>query len=99
MVLIVGMARSGIAAARLLHSRGQSVFATDSGEAPLRSELDSLGIPYETGGHSQARFLEAEENLVDAVPADPEIVDRDAREVSRELLRDSRLHRCHALDE
>ena len=61
MVLIVGMARSGVAAARLLHERGQSVFVTDSGDAPLRSELDSLGIPYETGGHPPARFLEAEE--------------------------------------
>jgi UDP-N-acetylmuramoylalanine--D-glutamate ligase len=61
MVLIVGMARSGVAAARLLQSRGKSVFATDSGAAPLRSELDSLGIPYEAGGHTASRFLEAEE--------------------------------------
>ena len=61
MVLIVGMARSGVAAAKLLQSRGKSVFATDSGAAPLRSELDSLGIPYEAGGHTASRFLEAEE--------------------------------------
>src|SRR6185436_399742 len=59
-----GMARSGIAAARLLQAHGQSVFATDSGEAPFRSELDNLGIPYETGGHTEARFLEAEEIVV-----------------------------------
>lgn len=62
--MIVGMARSGIAAARLLHSRGKSVFATDSGDAPLRSELDGLGIPYETGGHTQSRFLAADEIVV-----------------------------------
>jgi UDP-N-acetylmuramoylalanine--D-glutamate ligase len=61
MVLIVGMARSGVAAAKLLQSRGKSVFATDSGNAPLRSELDSLGISYEAGGHTTSRFLEAEE--------------------------------------
>jgi len=61
MVLIVGMARSGVAAAKLLQSRGKTVFATDSGAAPLRSELDTLGIPYEAGGHTSARFLEAEE--------------------------------------
>jgi UDP-N-acetylmuramoylalanine--D-glutamate ligase len=71
MVLIVGMARSGIAAARLLQSRGKSVFATDSGKAPLRSELDSLSIPYETGGHTAARFLEAEEIVMSpGVPLD-----------------------------
>ena len=71
MVLIVGMARSGVAAARLLQSRGQSVFVTDSGNAPLRSELDSLGIPYETGGHTAARFLEAEEIVMSpGVPLD-----------------------------
>jgi len=71
MVLIVGMARSGVAAARLLHSRGLSVFATDSGDAPLRSELDRLGIPYETGGHSPERFLQAEEIVVSpGVPLD-----------------------------
>jgi len=71
MVLIVGMARSGVAAARLLQSRGKSVFATDSGAAPLRSELDSLGIPYEAGGHTAARFLEAEEIVMSpGVPLD-----------------------------
>jgi UDP-N-acetylmuramoylalanine--D-glutamate ligase len=71
MVLIVGMARSGIAAAKLLRSRGKSVFATDSGAAPLRSELDSLGIPYEAGGHTASRFLEAEEIVMSpGVPLD-----------------------------
>ena len=71
MVLIVGMARSGIAAARLLHERGQSVFVTDSGDAPLRAELDSLGIPYETGGHTAERFLTAEEIVMSpGVPMD-----------------------------
>lgn len=71
MVLIVGMARSGVAAAKLLQSRGKSVFATDSGNAPLRSELDSLGIPYESGGHTAARFLEAEEIVMSpGVPLD-----------------------------
>jgi UDP-N-acetylmuramoylalanine--D-glutamate ligase len=71
MVLIVGMARSGIAAARLLHGRGQSVFATDSGDAPLHTELDRLGISYETRGHTAARFLEADEIVVSpGVPLD-----------------------------
>ncbi|HLQ78850.1 MAG TPA: UDP-N-acetylmuramoyl-L-alanine--D-glutamate ligase [Terriglobia bacterium] len=67
----MGMARSGIAAARLLHERGKSVFVTDSGDAPLRGELDSLGIPYETGGHTPERFLSAEEIVMSpGVPLD-----------------------------
>src|SRR5215471_6926958 len=71
MVLIVGMARSGIAAARLLHHRGIPVFVTDAGEPPLRRELDELGIPYETGGHTASRFLEAEEVVMSpGVPLD-----------------------------
>jgi len=71
MVLIVGMARSGVAAAKLLQSRGKSVFATDSGKAPLRSEFDTLGIPYESGGHTAERFLEAEEIVMSpGVPLD-----------------------------
>src|SRR6185369_9039819 len=71
MVLIVGMARSGVAAAKLLQSRGKSVFATDSGKAALRSELDNIGIPYETGGHTTERFLEAEEIVMSpGVPLD-----------------------------
>jgi UDP-N-acetylmuramoylalanine--D-glutamate ligase len=71
MVLIVGMARSGVAAARLLHHRGIPVFVTDSGDPPLRRELDELGIPCETGGHTEARFLEAEEIVMSpGVPLD-----------------------------
>src|SRR5262245_55931912 len=71
MVLIVGMARSGVAAARLLHHRGIPVFVTDSGDPPLRRELDALGIPNETGGHTQARFLEADEIVMSpGVPLD-----------------------------
>ena len=47
------------------------MFATDSGSAPLRSELDSLGIPYEAGGHTAERFLEAEEIVMSpGVPLD-----------------------------
>jgi UDP-N-acetylmuramoylalanine--D-glutamate ligase len=64
------MARSGIAAARLLAESGVSVFVTDSGK-PSTSELDALGIPYETGGHSIDRFLAADEIVVSpGVPLD-----------------------------
>lgn len=70
MILVVGMARSGIAAAKLLQSRGASVFVTDSG-SPSTSELQAAGIPFETGGHTIERFLEAEEIVVSpGVPLD-----------------------------
>jgi len=64
MILVVGMARSGIAAARLLKSRGASVFVTDSGKSDASGELDRLGIPWEAGQHSVERFLQADEIVV-----------------------------------
>jgi UDP-N-acetylmuramoylalanine--D-glutamate ligase len=71
MILVVGMARSGIAAARLLKSRGQSVFVTDSGKAQSSAELDTLGIAWEAGQHTTARFLSADEIVVSpGVPLD-----------------------------
>lgn len=70
MILVVGMARSGLAAARLLQSRGRAVFVTDAG-APPADELDSLRVPYETGGHTLSKFLEADEIVVSpGVPSD-----------------------------
>ena len=71
MVLVVGMARSGIAAARLLQSHGRSVFVTDSGQPAGAAELDAAGIPYETGHHTRLMFLDAEEIVVSpGVPVD-----------------------------
>jgi UDP-N-acetylmuramoylalanine--D-glutamate ligase len=71
MVLVVGMARSGIAAARLLQSRGHSVFVTDSGKGASTDILEAEGIPYETGGHSDRLFQEAEEIVISpGVPLD-----------------------------
>ena len=64
MILVVGMARSGVAAARLLQSRGQQVFVSDSGTPRTTAELDALGIPWEAGQHTLSRFLEADEIVV-----------------------------------
>lgn len=58
-VVVVGLARSGIAAARRLHEMGARVFVTDSKE---RSLLDASlaqlpsGISVETGAHSEKTF-------------------------------------------
>ena len=64
MRVVVGLARSGVAAARLLHSRGESVFVTDSGKPRASAELDALGIPWEAGQHTAAKFLQADEIVV-----------------------------------
>jgi UDP-N-acetylmuramoylalanine--D-glutamate ligase len=64
MILVVGMARSGVAAAKLLQGRGYSVFVSDSGKPQSSAELDALGIPWEAGQHTVARFLSAEEIVV-----------------------------------
>ena len=70
MTLIVGMARSGIAAAKLLRGHGVDVFVSDSGK-PSTAELDAIGIPHETGRHTVSRFVEAQEIVVSpGVPLD-----------------------------
>ncbi|MEW5795126.1 MAG: UDP-N-acetylmuramoyl-L-alanine--D-glutamate ligase [Candidatus Zixiibacteriota bacterium] len=54
---IVGMARSGMAAAKLVQTLGGRPFVSDS--APLEkvssqcAELKNLGIPFEVGGHTE----------------------------------------------
>lgn len=62
--LIIGMARSGRAAAALLHRHGARVTiadhkrAEDLGEAV--AEMQALGVRVETGGHPSEAFREAE---------------------------------------
>jgi UDP-N-acetylmuramoylalanine--D-glutamate ligase len=46
--LVVGLARSGIAAARALKSRGEAVFGVDSGAPTELGDLDLAGIDYLT---------------------------------------------------
>jgi UDP-N-acetylmuramoylalanine--D-glutamate ligase len=57
---ILGLARSGISAARLARARGHDVFASDAGDtAELRAaaaEVRSLGGSAETGAHSPAQL-------------------------------------------
>lgn len=50
-ILIIGGARSGIAAARLLRAHGCAVTLTDSREVKEKSELESLGVRVADGGH------------------------------------------------
>ncbi len=60
-VTVIGGARSGLAAAKLLKRHGASVFLTEQKAATegMTAELDAAGIGYEFGGHT-IRALEAD---------------------------------------
>jgi len=66
-IAILGIARSGLAVAKLLKRHGAKIFLSDiKGEAELCesiSELKKLGIEYETGGHTE-RVIEGKELIV-----------------------------------
>lgn len=73
-VTVVGAARSGVAAARLLHAQGARVFVTDSGqiEPAFRRALRAEGIAFEEGGHSdraaRADFLATSPGVPSSIP-------------------------------
>ncbi|MFP5261151.1 MAG: UDP-N-acetylmuramoyl-L-alanine--D-glutamate ligase [Blastocatellia bacterium] len=74
-VLVVGVARSGVAAARLLASRGAMVIANDikpeSQLAREAEELRRLGVMLSLGGHPESLFANAELIVLSpGVPAD-----------------------------
>ena len=80
-VTVVGGARSGLAAARLLAAHGADVFLTERG-APtqgLEAALDEAGVAYEFGGHT-AHALEADFLVVSpGVPSTVNIVQKAQR--------------------
>ncbi|HYP26309.1 MAG TPA: UDP-N-acetylmuramoyl-L-alanine--D-glutamate ligase, partial [Blastocatellia bacterium] len=74
-VLVVGVARSGVAAARLLAAHGALVIANDlKPEAGLRveaEELRGLGVMISLGGHPESLFTNADLIVLSpGVPAD-----------------------------
>ncbi len=77
---IIGAARSGIAVAKLLKSKGGKVFLSDKSAADKLqqaiAELDQEGIAYEVGGNTE-RVLEADVVVLSpGVPSDALIVKR-----------------------
>jgi UDP-N-acetylmuramoylalanine--D-glutamate ligase len=72
---VVGLARSGVAAARALKSRGEAVFGFDSGEPSGLEALDLAGVPYRLGG-SGVEELESIGTVVKSpgVPKEAEVV-------------------------
>jgi len=82
-ISVIGAARSGLAAARLLRSRGVQVFVSEQGDAEsmpeARAELSKLGIPAEFGGHS-AKAQNANLMVVSpGVPSDSPVLQDAAR--------------------
>src|SRR6185295_13274028 len=76
-VLIVGLARSGVAVARLVASRGATVVANDAKpESEIREaaeELRKLGVTLSLGSHPESLFLDADLIVLSpGVPADLE---------------------------
>lgn len=62
-VLVLGLSKSGIAAAKLLHRHGYDVYLTESKDVEPNKELTDMGIHIETGGHSLS-FVENSEFAV-----------------------------------
>ncbi len=77
---VVGMARSGVAAALLAYDYGGQPFVSDSNEAKILAtqieRLDAVHIPYETGGHTD-RLLGCDYLIVSpGVPLNIDILSR-----------------------
>lgn len=61
-VVVLGAARSGIAAARFLKDKGNAVSLSDSGpiSGEIKAELAEMKIPWEEGGHTREWLTQAE---------------------------------------
>jgi len=86
-ISILGAARSGLAAARLLSTHGAVVFVSDQAAqlAPAGAVLAQAGIPCEFGGHSDRVFDAELIVLSPGVPTDAPVVRR-AREAGIRLV-------------
>ena len=86
-VTVAGAARSGIAAAKLLVSRGAAVTLSDARtEVPDAEPLRSIGVRLELGGHAAETFTDADLVVLSpGVPSDLPVV-RAARERGRPVI-------------
>jgi len=75
---VIGAARSGVAAAKLLRAQGATVFVSDQGSAEQLSratqDLTAAGIPFETGGHSDRVYECSLMVISPGVPSDGPVV-------------------------
>ncbi|MCK4271802.1 UDP-N-acetylmuramoyl-L-alanine--D-glutamate ligase, partial [bacterium] len=80
-VLVLGLARSGLAVARLLHQEGARVFGSDLKPMETLNEevrdLRGLGVEIEAGGHSERALAGADFVVVSpGIPRDVPILAR-----------------------
>lgn len=77
-VSVIGAARSGVAAAKLLQQQGAAVFVSDQQpESKLAShipQLTSMGIAFETGGHTDRAYDCSLMVISPGVPSDAPVV-------------------------
>ncbi|HYS42527.1 MAG TPA: UDP-N-acetylmuramoyl-L-alanine--D-glutamate ligase, partial [Geobacteraceae bacterium] len=74
-ILVVGLARTGVAVARFLAEQGAQVTVTDMKDdaelAPWMAKLEDLSINYQLGQHDKHTFLMADMIVVSpGVPMD-----------------------------
>ncbi|MDE6127402.1 MAG: UDP-N-acetylmuramoyl-L-alanine--D-glutamate ligase [Muribaculaceae bacterium] len=62
-IVVLGGGESGVGAAILAKAKGMDVFLSDAGSIAPRyaAELERRGIPFEQGGHTPERVLDADE--------------------------------------
>ncbi len=76
-IVILGGGESGVGAARLAQAKGHQVFLSDQGElkADYQAELNEYEIPFETGQHTLAHILAADEIIISpGIPEKSDIV-------------------------
>jgi NAD(P)-dependent dehydrogenase (short-subunit alcohol dehydrogenase family) len=88
-VTVVGAARSGIAAARLLVERGARVTLSESrADVPEARPLAEIGVALESGGHQPATFTGADLVVLSpgVAPEQPAVAAARARGVVHDLI-------------
>lgn len=75
-IVIIGAAKSGLAAARLLHEMGGKIFVSDASilTSEAKTELHTLGIPFEELGHTEKAKNAAFAVVSPGVPDETELV-------------------------
>jgi len=75
-VVVIGAGRSGLSATRLLTELGAKAFVSEADENIDADELKTIGVPFETGGHSEK--VNGNDLMVvsPGVPQDSDVVTR-----------------------
>ncbi|MDX1637107.1 MAG: UDP-N-acetylmuramoyl-L-alanine--D-glutamate ligase, partial [Balneolaceae bacterium] len=75
-IVVIGAARSGMAAATLLRKKGAIVFVTEQQRLPeqTRQHLEALDIPYEENGHTDRALEGAFAVVSPGVPTEAPVV-------------------------